>query len=226
MLYMILAVLSGAMISAQSSYNGMLYPFIGVLGVGFISQFLNALTSLALELGSARKFPKPKGMPLRACLGGVCAIFVLGFSGYLVARLGSAVTVCLSVSGQGMLFLLLIFAIFIGCVTVFARMFNYEASRYVGKVAGSFYNSGFGAVVAFLLLLFATGYSSGFQLAAFGPALGRLASGFQDAPLLGYLTGPLGAVVCAGIFLDKRAAARHQYKSEHPTEKHGEETEA
>ena len=81
MLYMILAVLSGAMISAQSSYNGMLYPFIGVLGVGFISQFLNALTSLALELGSARKFPKPKGMPLRACLGGVCAIFVLGFSG-------------------------------------------------------------------------------------------------------------------------------------------------
>lgn len=176
MLYMILAVLSGAMISAQSSYNGMLYPFIGVLGV-----------------------------------------FVINFAG------GDSFT---GVSGQGMLFLLLIFAIFIGCVTVFARMFNYEASRYVGKVAGSFYNSGFGAVVAFLLLLFATGYSSGFQLAAFGPALGRLASGFQDAPLLGYLTGPLGAVVCAGIFLDKRAAARHQYKSEHPTEKHGEETEA
>ncbi len=235
MLYIILAVISGAMISAQSSYNGMLYPFIGVLGVGFISQFLNALTSLILELAAKRKFPKPSGMPFRACLGGVCAIFVLGFSGYLVARLGSAVTVCLSVSGQlimsaavdhfgwfgsdkvsfhtyrlpgflcilagvfvinfaggdsftgvsgqGILFLLLIFAIFIGCITVFARMFNYEASRYVGKVAGSFYNSGFGAIVALLLLLAASG---------FHPPL----SGFQNAPLIGYLTGPLGAVAC------------------------------
>lgn len=235
MLYIILAIVSGAMISAQSSYNGMLYPFIGVLGVGFISQFLNALVSLLLELGSARKFPRPNGMPIRACLGGICAIFVLGFSGFLVARLGSAVTVCLSVSGQlimsavvdhfgwfgsekvafrasrlpgffcvlagifiinfagsdsftgvsgrGTLFLLLIFAIFIGCVTVFARMFNYEASRYVGRIAGSFYNAGFGAVVAFLLLLFA----SGFKLPL---------SGFRSAPLIAYLTGPLGAVAC------------------------------
>ncbi len=299
MLYIILAVISGAMISAQSSYNGILYPFIGVLGVGFISQFLNAATSLVLELAVTKKFPKPNGMPIHACFGGVCAIFVLGFSGYLVDKLGSAVTVCLSVSGQlimsavvdhfgwfgsekvtfhtyrlpgflcilagvfvinfaggdsfagvsgqGMLFLLLVFAIFIGCITVFARMFNYEASRYVGKIAGSFYNGGFGAIVAFCLLLFATG----FKLPV---------SGFKSAPLIGYLTGPLGAfscalnnmaygsmkvfhatifllvgqiaasivadlillgsfplgkflgiaVVCAGIFLDKRTALRHQ----------------
>ncbi len=298
MLYIVLAVISGAMISAQSSYNGMLYPFIGVLGVGFISQLLNALTSLILEFSVTKKFPKPNGMPFHACFGGVCAIFVLGFSGYLVAKLGSAVTVCLSVSGQlimsavvdhfgwfgsdkvafhafrlpgflcilagvfvinfagadsftgvsgqGMLFLLLIFAIFIGCITVFARMFNYEASRYVGKIAGSFYNGGFGALVAFFLLLFATG-------------LKLPVSGFKSAPLIGYLTGPLGgfscvlnnmaygnmkvfhatiflligqiaasivadlillgsfppgkllgiAVVCAGIFLDKRASIRH-----------------
>ena len=235
MLYIIIAIISGAMISAQSSYNGMLYPFIGVLGVGFISQLLNAFFSLLIELIATKKFPKPNGMPFHACFGGVCAIFVLGFSGYLVAHLGSAVTVCLSVSGQlimsavvdhfgffgsekvafhanrlpgflcilagvfvinfvgadsftsvpnkGLLFLLLLFAIGIGCITVFAKMFNFEASHYVGKIAGSFYNAGFGAIIAFFLFLAA----SGFRIPA---------EGFLIAPKIAYLTGPLGAFAC------------------------------
>lgn len=235
MLYAFLAIVSGAMISAQSSYNGMLYAFIGVLGVGFISQFLNAATSLVLEVASTKKFPRTNGMPFHVCLGGVCAIFVLGFSGYLVAHLGSAVTVCLSVSGQlimsaivdhfglfgsdkvsfrpsripgflcilagifvinfvgadsftsvpnkAFLFLLLIFAIFIGCLTVFARMFNYEASQYVGKVAGSFYNAGFGAIIALILFIVCAGFKPPF-------------SGFLEAPKIAYLTGPLGAFAC------------------------------
>ena len=55
MVYAFLAVLAGAMISSQSSCNGVLYPYIGVLGVGFISPFLNAVFSYIFHLVSEKK---------------------------------------------------------------------------------------------------------------------------------------------------------------------------
>ncbi len=235
MLYMALAVLAGILVSSQSSFNGMLYPFLGVLGVSFVSNFLNAVTSFFFSLVYFHRPPKLKDLPFRSTMGGVCAVFVLGFSGYLVAQLGTAVTVCLSVSGQlfmsavvdhfgwfgservsfkavripgflcilagvfiinfaggsafssvgnqWFLLLLLFFAIIVGCVTVFARMFNYDASRYVGKLDGNFANSIVGAAAAFLILLVTTGFKP-----PFGAAL--------KAPALGYLTGPFGTVAC------------------------------
>ena len=235
MLYIIMAVLSGAMVSVQSSCNGVLSPLIGVFGVGFASMLLNSLTCFLLEFIPTRKFPKPGAMPPHVYLGSICAASVMGFSGYLVARLGSAVTVCLSVSGQlimsavvdhfgwfgsekvrfrtnrlpgflsilagvfvinfagadsfhgisgqGTLFFLLLFAIFIGFITVFARMFNFEASHYVGRIAGGFYIAGVGALISFILLLF----TSGFRVPV---------TDFVNAPVAAYLTGPLGGVAC------------------------------
>ena len=100
MLYAFLAILSGMLISGQSSCNGLLYPFIGVIAVGFVSQLLNAVTSFFFSLIYFHRPPRLKGLPFYDYFGGVCAMFVLGFSGYLVAHLGTAVTVCLSVSGQ------------------------------------------------------------------------------------------------------------------------------
>ena len=100
MVYAFLAVLAGAMISSQSSCNGVLYPYIGVLGVGFISPFLNAVFSYIFHLVSEKKPLRLNGMPVHASFGGFCSVFVLGLSGYCVARLGTAVSVCLSVSGQ------------------------------------------------------------------------------------------------------------------------------
>lgn len=235
MLYAFLAILSGMLISGQSSCNGLLYPFIGVIAVGFVSQLLNAVTSFFFSLIYFHRPPRLKGLPFYDYFGGVCAMFVLGFSGYLVAHLGTAVTVCLSVSGQlfmsaivdhfgwfgsekvpfkarrlpgffcilagvfvinfagantfqgisgrGFLFLLLIFAILVGCVTVFARMFNFEASKYVGKLDGNFANAGFGSIVSFIIYLISVKGQLSF-------------SGFASAPALGYLTGPIGAISC------------------------------
>ena len=235
MLYMALAVLAGILVSSQSSFNGMLYPFLGVLGVSFASNFLNAVTSFFFSLVYFHRPPKLKGLPVHASFGGLCALVVLGFSGYLVAHVGTAVTVCLSVSGQlfmsavvdhfglfgsekiafkkiripgflciiigvfvinfaggsafssvknqWFLLLLLIFAIIIGCITVFARMFNYEASKYVGKLDGNFANSMMGAGAALVILLVTTG---------FRPPV----SGILKAPAAGYLTGPFGTIAC------------------------------
>ena len=229
MLYAFLAILSGMLISGQSSCNGLLYPFIGVIAVGFVSQLLNAVTSFFFSLIYFHRPPRLKGLPFYDYFGGVCAMFVLGFSGYLVAHLGTAVTVCLSVSGQlfmsaivdhfgwfgsekvpfkarrlpgffcilagvfvinfagantfqgisgrGFLFLLLIFAILVGCVTVFARMFNFEASKYVGKLDGNFANAGFGSIVSFIIYLISVKGQLSF-------------SGFASAPALGYLDRP------------------------------------
>ncbi|MCI8505391.1 MAG: DMT family transporter [Lachnospiraceae bacterium] len=235
MFYIVLALISGVMVSVQSSCNGVLSPFIGVFGVGFISMLLNAFTCFLLEFIPTRTFPKPGAMPPRVYLGSICAASVMGFSGYLVARVGSAVTVCLSVSGQlimsaivdhfgwfgsekvrfrsnrilgffcilagvfvinfagadsfrgiagqGMLLFLLLFAVFLGFITVLARMFNFEASHYVGPIAGGFYIAGVGALLSFVLLL----CTSGFQIPV---------SGFAKAPFLAYLTGPLGGGAC------------------------------
>lgn len=235
MVYAFLAVLAGMMISSQSSCNGVLYPYIGVLGVGFISPFLNAVFSFIFHLISEKRPPKLKGMPIHASFGGFCSVFVLGLSGYCVSRLGTAVTVCLSVSGQlfmsafvehfGLfgtekstfrsiripgflcilagifiinfagassfasvenrliLFFLLLLTLVIGFVTVMARMFTYEATRYVGRFGASYINSLVGSAGALLLLLISTGFK---------PPL----SGFINAPKIGYLTGPLGTVSC------------------------------
>ncbi|HIZ45164.1 MAG TPA: DMT family transporter [Firmicutes bacterium] len=244
MVYAFLAVLAGAMISSQSSCNGVLYPYIGVLGVGFISPFLNAVFSYIFHLVSEKKPLRLNGMPVHASFGGFCSVFVLGLSGYCVARLGTAVSVCLSVSGQlfmsaivdhfglfgtekvsfhsiripgflcilagifiinfagadsfssidsrGILFLMLLLALVIGFVTVMARMFTYEATRYVGRFGASCINSLVGSAGALVLILITTG---------FRPSL----SGYVEAPLVSYLTGPLGTVSCylSNIAYDK-----------------------
>ena len=183
-------------------------------------------------------------MPVHASFGGFCSVFVLGLSGYCVARLGTAVSVCLSVSGQlfmsaivdhfglfgtekvsfhsiripgflcilagifiinfagadsfssidsrGILFLMLLLALVIGFVTVMARMFTYEATRYVGRFGASCINSLVGSAGALVLILITTG---------FRPSL----SGYVEAPLVSYLTGPLGTVSCylSNIAYDK-----------------------
>ncbi len=233
MFYIILAILSGAMISMQSSYNGMLYPFLGILGVGFISNMLNGLCAMLYQLVTERKLPHFKGLPVYYSFGGLCAVVVLGCNGLLASKLGTAVTVCLSVSGQlfmsavcdhfgimgterirfkpiripgflcilagvfvinfvgaeafgdtvspGMLLPLLLFAILIGCITVFARLFNFKASEKIGRIDGTMANSFMGAAAALVLWLILSKGTLPF-------------SGFADAPLLAYLTGPLGFV--------------------------------
>lgn len=233
--YALLAVCTGMMVSAQSSLNGMLYPFFGVFGVGFAAQFLNALTSLVLRICKTRKLPQLKGMPFHCCFGGFCAILVLGFSGFLVTRLGAAVTVSLSVAGQlfisaivdhfglfrtpktrfqavrlpgflamlagivvinfsgldsftavdnrWVLALLLLLNLSLGIITLFARLFNYEASRYVGKLDGAFVSAAAGSAAAALVLLLV-------------PPLRPTLEMLPAAPLPALITGPLGAVAC------------------------------
>ena len=100
MFYSLTAVLSGAFIALQSSCNGLLFPALGIIGVGFISQSLNALTILLFQLGIKRQLPSFKGLPIYATLGGITGVFVIGFTGLCVNVLGTAVTVCLSVAGQ------------------------------------------------------------------------------------------------------------------------------
>ena len=100
MLYILIAIFSGTLISIQSTCNGFLYPFLGVVGVGFAAQFLCSVTGFVAHLICFHRPPRLKGLPLHACLGGICATFVLGVSGYLVTQVGTAVTVCLSVAGQ------------------------------------------------------------------------------------------------------------------------------
>ncbi len=235
MFYLFVAILSGAMISVQSSSNGILYPFLGVIGVSCVSQTLNALCTFLYRVITTKHLPKFKKMPLYCYLGGLCAIFVLGITGYLVSHLGTAVTVCLSVSGQlftsavcdhfgffsdtrtrfravrvpgflcilagvfiinftgassftgiesrASLALLLLLALSAGCVVVFARLFNYESSKYVGKLDGNIINAGGGALVALVIWLITCG--------------GRLpVAGFRAAPLYAFATGPLGFGNC------------------------------
>lgn len=100
MLYTLTAILSGAFIASQSSCNGLLFPALGIIGVGFISQSLNALTIFLYQLLAKGKFPSFKGIPPYATLGGITGVFVIGFTGLCVNILGTAVTVCLSVAGQ------------------------------------------------------------------------------------------------------------------------------
>ena len=100
MLYTLTAILSGAFIASQSSCNGLLFPALGIIGVGFISQSLNALTIFLYQLMAKGRFPSFKGIPPYATLGGITGVFVIGFTGLCVNILGTAVTVCLSVAGQ------------------------------------------------------------------------------------------------------------------------------
>lgn len=235
MFYIILAILTGMMVASQSSLNALLHPFIGVLGVGFSVLLINALCSLLFGLVVDKKLPNLKGMPFYCYFGGVCAVFVLGFSGYLVSYLGAGVTVCLSVSGQlfisavvdhfglfgtekvlfrkeripgflcilagilminlagvdaftgvkssGMLIFLLLFNIVVGFVTVFARMFNFEASKYVGKIDGSFASSIAGAIVSLAVMLIFSG-------------LRAPVSSYIEAPVFAYISGAVGTAAC------------------------------
>lgn len=100
MLYTFIAILSGALIASQSSCNGLLFPALGVIGVGFISQSLNAASIFLYQLLVKRRMPSFKGLPFYAALGGITGVFVIGFTGLCVNILGTAVTVCLSVAGQ------------------------------------------------------------------------------------------------------------------------------
>lgn len=234
MLYSLLAILAGILIAAQSSLNAVLHPFLGVIGVSFAAQFINALSGLAVRLAVSKRLPRIK-VPWPGYLGGFCAIFVLGFSSYLVTKLGAGVTVCLSVSGQlmmsaivdhyglfgsermafrreripgfigilagifiinfagtdafvavenrGMLLFLLAFNIFVGFVTVFARMFNYEASKHVGKIDGSFVSAASGTVGSLALLLIFSGLRPPIEA-------------YFNAPAWPYLTGVVGTAAC------------------------------
>lgn len=235
MFYVILAILTGMMIASQSSLNAVMHPFIGVLGVGFAAQFMNAISSLLVSVGSNKRLPRLKGMPFYCCFGGFCAIFVLGFNGFLVTYLGAGVNVCLTVSGQlfmsaivdhfgwfgsekvrfhkgkipgflcilagifiinfagleafsgiekgWMLPLLLAFNVFVGFVTVFARLFNFEASKYVGKLDGSFVSSAAGTLAALVIMII------------FADLRAPL-SAYFEFPIWAYATGILGTAAC------------------------------
>lgn len=100
MLYTLTAIISGALIASQSSCNGLLFPALGVIGVGFISQSLNAISIFIYQLIVKKRRPSFKGLPFYATLGGLTGVFVIGFTGLCVSVLGTAVTVCLSVAGQ------------------------------------------------------------------------------------------------------------------------------
>lgn len=100
MLYIVTAVMAGALIASQSSCNGLLFPTLGVIGVGFVSQALNAVTIFLYQLLVKRQLPSFRGLPPYATLGGLTGVFVIGFTGFCVSALGTAVTVCLSVAGQ------------------------------------------------------------------------------------------------------------------------------
>ena len=101
-------------------------------------------------------------------------MFVINFAG------GSAFS---AVKNQWFLLLLLIFAIIIGCITVFARMFNYEASKYVGKLGRQLRQLHYGCGRG-------PGNSSGDH------RLPSPCSGILKAPAAGYLTGPFGTIAC------------------------------
>lgn len=235
MFYSILAIFTGMMIASQSSLNGILNPCIGVLGVGFSVLLVNAVCSMSFGLLTGKGLPHLKGMPFYCYFGGFCALFVLGFSGYLVTYLGAGVTVCLSVSGQlftsavidhfglfhsekvafhkgripgfvcilagifvinfagldaftgvknnGMLFFLLLFNTLVGIVTVFARMFNFEASKYVGKIDGSFASSIAGAGASFVIMFLFSDLRVPISL-------------YLEAPIWAYSSGILGTAAC------------------------------
>lgn len=99
-MYGLVAVLSGMMVAAQGNCNGLMFPILGVMGVGCLSQFLNAASIFAYTGISTGRPPSFKGFPLKASWGGILGIFVVGLTGLCVARAGTAVTVCLSVAGQ------------------------------------------------------------------------------------------------------------------------------
>lgn len=100
MFYVILAILAGAVVSAQSSINGLMYPYVGPMGVVFLGNIIGIVFLILYSLIKERKMISLKGLPFYLYGGGILAVFVLGFSGYCVTVLGSAVTVCLSVAGQ------------------------------------------------------------------------------------------------------------------------------
>lgn len=233
MLYVFAAVISGAMISLQSTCNGAVYPFLGVLGVGFLSNLVNGVCAMLYKLAAARKLPSFRGLPFYYTFGGIFAVIVLGCNGLIVTRLGTAVTVCLSVSGQlfmsaicdhfgilgtekrpfrlrrlpaflcilagvftinstgagtfgdnvasGTLLPLLFFAIIIGCLTIFARLFNLKASQKIGRIDGTMANSFVGAGTALAVWLFAVRGKIPF-------------GGFVQAPVPAFLTGFLGFI--------------------------------
>ena len=176
MLYTLTAILSGAFIASQSSCSGLLFPALGIIGVGFISQSLNALTIFLYQLLAKGKFPSFKGIPSYATLGGITGVFVIGFTGLCVNILGTAVTVCLSVAGQLIMSAVTDHYGWLGAKKV---PFN----QYAGLLNGSLANVAVGGAASFILY-FAI---SGFRL--------NLAAFTMSNPA-GYLTGPLGALAC------------------------------
>jgi len=240
MIYYILAVLTGVMVSSQSSLNGLLYPYLGVFGVACAVQALNALTCLVFRVAHTKKFPGKGSFTVHGALGGMFAIIILGFSGYLVTKLGAAVTVCLSVSGQlfmsaavdhfGLfgssktrftltrlpgfllilagiivinfagadafvavenrltLVLLMLFNLSLGVMTLFARLFNYEGGRRVGKLDAAIVSGAAGAAVTLVLLVVVKSLRPDFQM-------------LPQMPVWPLICGPIGALACLSTML-------------------------
>lgn len=235
MFYAFLTIIAGMMISFQSSCNGLLFPFLGVLGVGFVSLLLNSAGNFVLQLATTRRLPDFKKTPVQVIFAGIFAVFSLGLTGFCVDKLGTAVTVCLSVSGQLfmsaivdhfgffgtekipiratkipvflcilagiliinfagapsfssvpnklILFFCLLLALLAGFITIIARMFTYETTKYMGKFGGGCMSCLTGAVIAILLMFVLSGFHLSFDV-------------YWKVPPIGYLTGPLGTISC------------------------------
>lgn len=233
MIFELLAVMGGMMIAMQSSCNGMIFSKLGFLQVGLISLSLNAVANFLFHGIQVRKVPNFRKTPMSALFAGFCALVCLGLGGWCAAMLGTAISVCLSVSGQlltsavidhfgffgtkkisfkpqklfaffwilagiciinfsGMdvftsipnrkiLCFYLFLAVFTGVIVVLSRMFTYEATKCVGKFAGCGIGCGFGAILAFLIVLLTSDRQLNISI-------------YTELPKFAFLSGPLGCV--------------------------------
>lgn len=103
-IYALLAVAAGALFPVQTALNAQLGRSVGGALVATIISFAVGLALLvAVWLVASREWPAGavmRSLPPFLFIGGTLGAAYLGFSVFLVPRLGSAATLCLAVMGQ------------------------------------------------------------------------------------------------------------------------------
>jgi transporter family-2 protein len=102
-LFMILALLTGATLAVQTGINTQLRSFLGSSLQAVFVSFITGTLLLALTLIGRREAPlfgKWTQMPWWMWLGGVCGLFIVSTNIVVAPRLGAALLISLAIAGQ------------------------------------------------------------------------------------------------------------------------------